>query len=52
MSIFPGFPDRKLPVISPTMCGRDAGKHLIRQRYLRQAQRFVGSIWFFAGIFP
>ena len=52
MAIFPGFPDRKFPVISPAMSGLGASKYLIRQRYLQQTPRFAGPIRVFRGNFP
>ena len=40
MAIFPGFPGRKFPVISPAMRGLGASKYLIRQRYLQHDPAF------------
>jgi hypothetical protein len=50
-SIFPGFPGRKYPVISPAMRGLCVSKYLIQKRYLRQVWRFLGPIRFFRGNF-
>jgi hypothetical protein len=52
MAIFPGFPGRKFPVISPAMSGLSASMYLIRQRYLQQTPRLPDQSGFFAGIFP